>query len=74
LDKGFTGREVRYLLLTPTIARRLILPWTGLQGVRTALARIDECLGKLREMLRCIAEPEMPSQLINKFSEALDDD
>jgi len=75
LDKGFTGREVRYLLLTAHYRETFNFTLDGLQGVRTALARIDECLGKLREIAGDVsAEPEMPSQLINKFSEALDDD
>ncbi|MEY2466267.1 MAG: cysteinyl-tRNA synthetase [Verrucomicrobiota bacterium] len=47
--KGFTGREVRYLLLTAHYRETFNFTIEGLQGARTALARIDECLGKLRE-------------------------
>jgi len=50
LNKGFTGREVRYLLLTAHYRETFNFTLDGLQGVRTALARIDECLGKLREI------------------------
>ena len=50
LAKGFTGREIRYLLLTAHYRETFNFTLEGLQGARTALARIDECLGKLREM------------------------
>ena len=50
----------------------------GLQGTRTALARIDECIGKLREMAGNIkAKPEANShggRLLSQFSIALEDD
>jgi cysteinyl-tRNA synthetase len=50
LAKGFTGREIRYLLLTAHYRETFNFTLDGLQGARTALARIDECLGKLREI------------------------
>ena len=49
LAKGFTGREIRYVLLTAHYRETFNFTLDGLQGARTALARIDECLGKLRE-------------------------
>jgi len=49
LAKGFTGREIRYLLLTAHYRETFNFTLEGLQGARAALARIDECLGKLRE-------------------------
>jgi cysteinyl-tRNA synthetase len=45
----------------------------GLQGARTSLARIDECLGKLRELAgntQGTPEPE----LVKAFAAALDED
>ncbi|MBI5775393.1 MAG: cysteine--tRNA ligase [Verrucomicrobia bacterium] len=50
LAKGFTGREIRYLLLTAHYREQFNFTIEGLQGARAALARIDECLGKLREL------------------------
>jgi cysteinyl-tRNA synthetase len=47
--KGFTGREVRYLLLTAHYRETFNFTLDGLHGAKTALARIDECVGKLRE-------------------------
>ena len=53
LAKGFTGREIRYLLLTAHYRETFNFTLDGLQGARAALARIDECIGKLREIAEC---------------------
>lgn len=50
LTKGFSGREIRYLLLTAHYRETFNFTLDGLQAARTALARIDECVGKLREI------------------------
>ena len=50
LAKGFTGREIRYLLLTAHYRETFNFTMEVLQGAKTALARIDECVGKLREL------------------------
>jgi len=47
--KGFIGREVRYLLLTSHYRETFNFTLDGLTGAKTALARIDECVSKLRE-------------------------
>jgi cysteinyl-tRNA synthetase len=73
--KGFTGREVRYLLLTAHYRETFNFTLDGLNGAKTALARIDECVGKLREIAGNItAEPKSDSTLLNQFSLALQDD
>jgi cysteinyl-tRNA synthetase len=50
LAKGFTGREVRYLLLTAHYRETFNFTIDGLTGAKTALGRIDECVAKLRGM------------------------
>ena len=50
LAKGFTGREVRYLLLTAHYRETFNFTLDGLHGAKSALARIDECVGKLRAL------------------------
>jgi cysteinyl-tRNA synthetase len=50
--KGFTGREVRYLLLTAHYRETFNFTLEGLAGTKTALARIWECLSKLLELSR----------------------
>ncbi len=73
LAKGFTGREIRYLLLTAHYRESFNFTVEGLQAARAALGRLDECLGKLRELagaLSAAPAPLLPAQ----FAEALDDD
>jgi cysteinyl-tRNA synthetase len=75
LAKGFTGREIRFLLLSAHYRETFNFTIEGLQGARTALARIDECTGKLTELAGgTLALPEPEDYLIPKFSSALDDD
>jgi cysteinyl-tRNA synthetase len=87
LAKGFTGREIRYLLLTAHYRETFNFTLDGLQGARAALARIDECVGKLREAA-ALGVPSRPLRdgqpgkppeggtpnVLTKFSAALDDD
>ena len=73
LAKGFTGREIRYLLLTAHYRETFNFTLEGLQGARTSLTRIDECLTKLRE-LAGNARAAGESPLLTQFTAALDDD
>jgi cysteinyl-tRNA synthetase len=89
LAKGFTGREIRYLLLTAHYRETFNFTLEGLQGARSALARIDECLGKLREITGSAGfqpanvptkerqpagkMPALPA-VLQRFSDSLDED
>src|SRR5213080_11587 len=85
LAKGYTGRELRYALLRVHYRVPLNFTWEGMNEARESLARIDEWLGRLRQ----IAEKENVQHptLINReqapnarqpikpgFENALDDD
>jgi cysteinyl-tRNA synthetase len=78
--KGFTGREVRYLLLTAHYRETFNFTLDGLHGAKAALARIDECVGKLREraadMLALEKNPGHNSAvaLLPPFAAALEED
>jgi cysteinyl-tRNA synthetase len=89
LAKGFTGREVRYLLLTAHYRETFNFTLDGLHGAKSALARIDECVGKLRELSvkevlaekfaleswRRPAHWQVSSvEALNRFAAALEDD
>ncbi len=79
LAKGFTGREIRRLLLSAHYRETFNFTLDGLQGAKTALARIDECLGKLREISsagKSSAESldSFQASTLQRFSDALDDD
>jgi cysteinyl-tRNA synthetase len=83
MGKGFHGREVRYLLLSAHYRETFNFTLEGLHGARTALARIDECVAKLRDLARAVppaaagaAAPPDGAQpdLVTRFTAALDDD
>ncbi|MGH7952204.1 MAG: cysteine--tRNA ligase, partial [Limisphaerales bacterium] len=81
LAKGFSGREIRYLLLSAHYRETFNFTLDGLTGAKSALARIDECVGKLRTIVaqasslrdRQDACPTNDST-IQRFNDALDDD
>ena len=75
LAKGFTGREIRFLLLSAHYRETFNFTLEGLAGAKTALARIDECVGKLRELAgENTGQAQDNDTLISNFSSALDDD
>ncbi len=73
LAKGFTGREIRYLLLTAHYREQFNFTLDGLHGARAALGRIEECLGKLRELAGDATALPDPV-LLENFSAAMEDD
>lgn len=73
LQKGYAGREVRYLLMSAHYRESFNFTLEGLAGARTALARLDECAGKLEERAAgATAQPD--GALIDAFTRAMDDD
>jgi len=73
LAKGFSGREIRHLLMSSHYREQFNFTIEGLNSARTALSRIDECLTKLREVAgKEVASPDVT--LLGKFSESLDHD
>jgi cysteinyl-tRNA synthetase len=76
MAKGFSGREIRYLLLSAHYRETFNFTLEGLAGARTALARIDECVGKLREIEKTgswsSASPD--TAMLKRFADVLDDD
>jgi cysteinyl-tRNA synthetase len=75
LQKGYRGREIRYLLLKGHYRETFNFTLDGLEEARSALARLDECLSKLAEISGGAPAPsEADRDLIGKFTAALDDD
>jgi len=77
LERGYSGREVRYALLRVHYRAQLNFTWEGMEEARTALARIDDWVGRLR--IRAEEEKaERPTSndqgRTEEFEEALDDD
>ncbi len=73
LAKGFTGREIRCLLLSAHYRETFNFTLKGLEDARASLMRIDECLGKLRELAGNTKAPAN-SALLSQFSDTLDED
>jgi cysteinyl-tRNA synthetase len=50
LERGYTGRELRYALLSgANYAKNLNFTWQGMDDAKTALARIDEWRKRVRD-------------------------
>ena len=60
IEKGWTGREIRYALITVNYRLPLNFTFDGLAGARSALGRIDEWVARLEEA-RTLPEFGAPS-------------
>jgi cysteinyl-tRNA synthetase len=74
LAQGWTGREVRYALISVHYRGALNFTMEGLSAARTALARLDAWRERLVETAGNVSLPEEPSCGIEEFFTALDDD
>lgn len=77
LAKGFTGREVRFLLLTVHYRKPINFSIRRLENVRTALKRLDEFTCKLLCLPPGRPHPEVTayvSAMEEQFYKAMDDD
>jgi len=75
LAKGWTGREVRYALISAHYREQLNFTMDGLQAARSALQRIDEFLLKLQQMAQKPASNFEPCQMAGAaFVGAMNDD
>ena len=74
LGKGFTGREIRFLLLSAHYRESFNFTLEGLAGARTALGRIDDCLRRLGELAGSLHISSINQPLATQFREALAED
>ncbi len=74
LEKGWSGREIRFALLTVNYRLPLNFTFAGVDGARAALGRIDEWAARLAEKAAAPAEPTALTAHAEKFFAALDDD
>jgi len=74
LQKGWTGREVRYALISVHYRGALNFTMEGLAGARTALARLDAWRERLIETAGSAPAEEQPDSSTEGFFAALDDD
>jgi len=77
LDKGYSGRELRFMLLGVHYRKPLLFSYKRLNTARTALKRIDEYTCKLLCLPAGLPHPEVASyvsELEKRFSDAMNDD
>src|SRR3984893_11349142 len=75
LDKGFSGRELRYALIRVNYRLPLNFTFDGLREARQSLLRIDEWVRRLQEIAADAApDAEFAAAKSDQFSDALDDD
>ncbi|MCE9587888.1 MAG: cysteine--tRNA ligase [Verrucomicrobia bacterium] len=74
LEKGWTGREVRYALISVHYRGALNFTMDGLGAARTALGRLDAWRERLTETAGSEAAAETPNPATEEFFAALDDD
>ncbi len=75
LAKGFSGREIRNLLLGAHYRETFNFTVDGLIASRAALGRLDECLGKLAGVAGTMAVGSVGSNLwLDQFIAAMDED
>ncbi len=75
LEKGYTGREIRYALMRVHYRAPLNFTWDGMNEARESLGRIDDWLVRLRETAAGkLGKGEIDMQPGQEFEEALDDD
>ena len=75
LDKEWSGREVRYVLLSAHYRLPLNFTFEGLAGARSALQRLDEWQQRLAELAATAKTGQShPLSAEDKFAAALDND
>ena len=70
LEKGYTGREIRYVLINAHYRSGLKCAFTALDDARKSLARIDACVEQATEG----AVPEWAQKHLEDFAAAVNDD
>ncbi|MDF2550091.1 MAG: cysS [Chlamydiales bacterium] len=76
LEKGFSGLEVRYLLLQSHYRMQLNFTFAGLEASKNALTRLHTFIGRLKEQAHPSSFDEKPlsEAFFNQFAKALADD
>lgn len=78
IEKGWTGREIRYALITVNYRLPLNFTFDGLAAARSALHRIDEWVQRVAEVASNAKSveplPETMTKRVGAFFEALDED
>lgn len=78
IDKGYSGREIRYVLIAGQYRQPLNFTFDALTAARSALGRIDEFVSLAKEKADASTASGTPpawiAQALDAFGAALDDD
>ena len=75
LEKGFTGREIRYVLVNAHYRQGLNFAFSALEDARKSLERIDRCVDALEKRIDSAVEtPDFVAKALEDFTAAVNDD
>lgn len=74
MAKGFTGREIRYALVSVHYRLPLNFTFKNLEGARQTLHRLDAWVKRLRSVTGISPNPAEEGNLFRDFTAALDED
>ena len=75
MEKGWTGREIRYVLINAHYRQGLNFAFSALEDARKSLERIDRAVDALQSRIEPGAEtPEFVKKAIDDFTAAVNDD
>ena len=74
IAKGYTGREIRYVLINGHYRQALNFTFDALGAARSSLARIDECIDALEEIAVSKNAIDADNPCLVDFTAAVNDD
>lgn len=75
LERGFTGREIRFLLLGAHYRETFNFTVDGLSAARSALSRLDDCCTRLESVVEeADSEADPDEATMVRFTEVMDQD
>ena len=74
LDKGWTGREIRYVLVNAHYRQGLNFAFSALEDARKSLERIDRCVDALAARAKDEPAPAFAQEALDAFTAAVNDD
>ena len=77
LNRGYSGREVRYWIISHHYRKLIYFSWSKLETARNTIAHLDHFVRKLHFCQAAPGNPEMDQivyDLKQRFTESMDDD
>lgn len=79
IEKGYSGREIRFVLINAHYRSGLNFAFSALDDARKSLARIDHCTGELEKFAKTsgidgVETPPWAAECLDDFAAAVNDD